>query len=117
MVTHRLKRGLIVLDAQARVVGRVEGTFPLDGGNDPDFAIVRIRRFGGEKKLLPIGAARVHPGAVQVPYSSEHISEAPEYDDSRAHYDQAAHARSFWGEHADDDASRLGYRRLAALRD
>lgn len=117
MLTTRLQRGLIVLDAQARVVGRVEGTFPLDGGYDPDFAIVRIRRFGGEKKLLPVRAARVHPGAVQVPYSSERIADAPVYDDDRAHRDQAAWARSYWGEHADDDARRLGYDRLVTLRD
>ena len=113
----RLKRGTLVLDAQTTVVGRVEGTFPLDGGNDPDFAIVRVRRFGGEKKLLPIAAARFHPGALQVPYSSARIADAPVYDDSRGHYDQAAYARSFWGEHADDDAARLGYSRLVALRD
>ena len=117
MITPRLHRGLIVLDAQARVVGRVEGSFPLDGGNDPDFAVVRMRRFGSDKKLLPVGAARVHPGAIQVPYSADRIADAPVYDDTRAHYDQAAWARSYWGEHADDDVARLGYRRMAALRD
>ncbi len=117
MHTTRLQRGTLVLDAQAQVVGRVEGTFPLDGGNDPDFAIVRLRRFGGEKRLLPIAAARWLPTAIQVPYSSAHISDAPSYEADRAHYDQAAYARSYWGEHADDDAARLGYRRLVALRD
>lgn len=112
-----LKRGVQVLDSDSRVVGRVEGTWPDDGGGEPDFAVVRIRRFGGEHKLLPVRAARFSEAAVQVPYSATHIDDAPSFDPDRRGYDQAARARSFWGEHADDDAGRLGYERLAALRD
>ena len=112
-----LKRGLPVLDSGARVVGRVEGTWPDDGSGDPDYAVVRIRRFGGEHKLLPVRAARFLPSALQVPFSASHIDDAPAFDPDRRGHEQAARARSFWGEHAGDEAGRLGYARLVALRD
>ncbi len=117
MFTQRLQRGTAVLDSTGHVVGTVIGSYPLDGGGDPEFAIVRGRRFGGGTKLLPVAAAKSHPGALQLPFSASRIGEAPEFDRGGPHASQAAHARTFWGEHVGDEARRLGFRRLAALRD
>lgn len=110
----RLSRGLAVLSSDAEVVGQVEGTCPLDGGGEATFAVVRMRRFGGGRKLLPVAAARFHLGVVQLPFPSIRIDEAPAFQEHRPPYDQIAHARGFWGEQAGDDAGRLGYGRLAA---
>ncbi len=112
-----LHRGMTVLDAGGAVLGRVEGSFPLDGGGEADLAVVRLRRFGESMKLLPVSAARYDAGAVQLPVTAARVDDAPSYDPARGAADQAAHARFFWGEHAGDDAGRLGYARLAALRD
>ena len=108
---------MAVLDSDARVIGRVEGTFPAAATWDAEFAVVRGRRFGGGHRLLPVTAARFHPGAVQVPFTAQRVAAAPEFDDDRPHRGQADHARAYWGAHADSDARRLGYSRLVTLRD
>ncbi len=106
-----------VLDADGAVVGRVEGAFPLDGGGDADLVVVRLRRFGEYMKLLPASAARHDDGTVQLPVTASRVEEAPPYDPARGAAEQAAHARHFWRDHAGDEAGRLGFARLAALRD
>lgn len=99
------------------MLGRIEGSFPLDGGGESALAIVRLRRFGEYLKLLPVSAARYDDGCVWLPITAARVDDAPPYDPARATAGQAAEARFFWGEHVGGHAGRLGFARLAALRD
>lgn len=107
--------GLTILDRQGGIAGRVEGTFPYDG-SEPEFAVVRIGRFG-RRKLVPLYAARrIDPLAIQVPYTAADLDDAPSLDEERYESEQAMSARSHFGTHRLTD-DRYDFDEVAAGRD
>jgi hypothetical protein len=106
--------GSAVLDRHGLPVGRVEATYPYDG-SDPEFAVMRVGRFG-DRTFVPLQSARTVDGVVQVPYSREDIQDAPTLDRARYEDDAAMDARTYWGTHR-AEYGLFDFEAIAALRD
>lgn len=104
--------GLLLVDSLEDSLGRVDGTWPLDGGGEPEFAIVRTGRFG-EARLIPLGNARIVDGLLQVPFTKAEVEDAPSLDTGRYLRDQVDEARAYWT--LGSDYNRLGYDRAARM--
>lgn len=98
-------RGLPVLDAGGRVTGRVELTYPLDGGA-PEFAIVRVRRFG-RRVMVPLEGAVRADGVLTVPYARDDLEDAPALDASRYFDDALSRTRGYWSLVEGEEPARL----------
>jgi hypothetical protein len=105
--------GLTVLDREGNPVGQIEETYPYDGSS-PEFAILRLGRFGG-RALVSLHAARRLFGVVQVPYSLPDMEAAPTLDGGRYMDDQIWAARAYWGTYRPEYG--IDYDRVAASRD
>ena len=87
--------GLTVVDADGRTAGRVEDTFPYDGCHY-EFAVVRLRRRFGERRMVPLQGAVRDDDVLQVPYSFAEIDDAPAAERSRYGVEPEALARAYW---------------------
>lgn len=107
---HRISsamRGMTVLDAYGRAAGTVQATYPLDGGS-PEFAIVRMGRFG-RRVLVPLELT-VRVGAeLQTPFRRSQLEEAPSMDASRYLDDAVSRTRGYWATVDLDEESALPY--------
>jgi len=107
--------GKTVADRMGAVVGRVEDTYPFDGG-EPEFAVVRTGRFG-QRHMVPLHTMKLDGEVLVVPFSRLDLEESPVVDGARFARDQADYARAYWNTHELVDARWLGFGRVAALRD
>ena len=99
--TARAYRGSTVLGPGGEHVGVVADFWPLDGGGEPELALVRVgRRFGRDRYLPLDGRAQLRDGALHVPWQRWEIDDAPRADDRR--WGDPAHlARSYWRDTGD----------------
>jgi hypothetical protein len=88
-------RGLEVIDADGRTVGVVADTVPLDGGGEPELALVRVGGRFTRLRYLPIRSARLEAGAMHVPWLKWQIDDAPSAEDRRWG-DPAQIAAAYW---------------------
>jgi sporulation protein YlmC with PRC-barrel domain len=88
-------RGLEVIDADGRTIGVVSDTVPLDGGGEPELALVRVGARFARMRYLPIRAAWIRGHAMHVPWSKWQIDDAPSADDRRWG-DPAQIAAAYW---------------------
>ena len=86
--------GLTVLDLEGSVAGQIIDTYPCDGSS-PEFAVVRIGRFG-EKVLVSLDSVHVLEDALQVPYTRHEIEDAPSTESARYQYERVSIARAYW---------------------
>ena len=86
--------GLTVLDLEGSPAGRVIDTYPCDGSS-PEFAVVRLGRFG-EKVLVSLEAVHQVEGGIQVPYTRLEIEDAPSTESARYQYERVSIARAYW---------------------
>jgi len=97
--------GLLLVDLDEQTIGRIDGTWPLDGSGEPEFAIVRTRRFG-QSRLVPLGAARIVDGLLQVPYTRLEIDDAPNLEIGRYLLEQVDRARAYYVQEIETSISR-----------
>jgi hypothetical protein len=84
--------GQLLIDRNADTIGRINGTWPLDGGGEPEFALVRTGRFG-ETHLVPLADAEVVDGLLQVPFSCREVADGPTLEMGRYLHEQVDRAR------------------------
>jgi hypothetical protein len=87
--------GQLLVDRRDAAIGRIDGTWPLDGGGEPEFAMVRIGRFG-ESRLVPLAGAVVVDGLLQVPLTCREVEDAPALELGRYLYEQVDRARAYY---------------------
>jgi hypothetical protein len=87
--------GVLLVDCHEDTIGRIDGTWPLDGSGEPEFAIVRTGRFG-ETRLVPLKDARVVDGLLQVPFTRREVDDAPALELGRYLYEQVDRARAYY---------------------
>ena len=103
-----IKSGLLgqtVLDLTGSPAGQIIDTYPCDGSS-PEFAVVRLGRFG-EKVLVALEAASLRQDGLQVPYTRSEIADAPSTEAARYQHERVSIARAYW--------SLQGGERVAAL--
>jgi sporulation protein YlmC with PRC-barrel domain len=76
-------RGMEVIDATGRVIGTVADTCPLDGGGEPELALVRVGRRFPTLRYLPLRSGVVEDGRMRVPWTKWQIDDAPSAEDNR----------------------------------
>ncbi len=86
--------GLTVLDLTGSPAGQVIDTYPCDGSS-PEFAVVRLGRFG-EKVLVSLDSAHRLDDGIQVPYTRGEIQDAPSTESARYQYERVSIARAYW---------------------
>ncbi len=86
--------GLTVLDLTGSPAGQVIDTYPCDG-SCPEFAVVRLGRFG-ERVLVALDAALRLEGGIQVPYTRGEIEDAPTTESARYLHERVSIARAYW---------------------
>jgi hypothetical protein len=69
-------RGRFVIDSDGDKIGRVEEVYP-DGTGNPEWAIVDTGLFGTMSSFVPLAGATAAGEDVQVPFSKEHVKNAP----------------------------------------
>ncbi len=92
-----IKSGLLgqtVLDLTGSPAGQVIDTYPCDGSS-PEFAVVRLGRFG-EKVLVSLTSALSLQDGIQVPYTRGEIEDAPSTESARYQYERVSIARAYW---------------------
>lgn len=94
--------GLTVMDLEGAPAGRVTDTYPCDGSS-PEFAVVRLGRFGA-KVLVSLEGVVTVPGGLQVPYTRTEIEDAPSTEAARYQDERVSIARGYWSM---QDAGRL----------
>ena len=87
--------GALLVDRYEDTLGRIEGTWPLDGGGEPEFAFVRVGRFG-ETRLVPLDQATVVDGLLGVPFSRQEVEDGPTLEMSRYLHEQVDRARAYY---------------------
>ena len=87
--------GQLLVDRDDRAIGRIDGTWPLDGGGEPEFALVRIGRFG-ESRLVPLSGSEVVDGLLQVPFSRREVEDGPALAMGRFLHDQVDRTRAYY---------------------
>jgi hypothetical protein len=87
--------GLTVVDIAGNIAGRVEDTYPYDGGHY-EFAVVRLGGRFGECRLVPLDGSLRYDQTLQVPYSFAEMEAAPSTERARFGRDQADAARAYW---------------------
>jgi hypothetical protein len=88
-------RGIEVIDADGRTVGTVADTCPLDGGGEPQLALVRVGSRFSRLRYLPLRAARFEDGRMHLPWKRWQIDDAPSAEDRRWG-DPAQIAAAYW---------------------
>jgi hypothetical protein len=96
-----------VMDADGRVAGRIEATYPFDGST-PEFAIVRCGRFG-HRVMVPVAEFRTSGEVVTMPYSRTDLEDAPELDGIRYVDDAVSRSRGYWSLVSPDRPVQLRY--------
>ncbi len=86
--------GLTVLDLTGSAAGQVVDTHPCDGSS-PEFAVVRLGRFG-QKVLVAVDAAVRLEHGLQVPYTRHEIEDAPSTESARYLHERVSIARAYW---------------------
>ena len=92
-----IKGGLIgqtVLDLTGSPSGQVIDTYPCDGSS-PEFAVVRLGRFG-QKVLVSLDSVHRRDDGIQVPYTRGEIEDAPSTESARYQYERVSIARAYW---------------------
>ena len=87
--------GQLLVDCYDDAIGRIDGTWPLDGGGEIEFAMVRIGRFG-ESRLVPLADAEVVDGLLQVPYTRREVEDGPTLELGRYLYEQVDRTRAYY---------------------
>ena len=87
--------GSLLVDREDQAIGRIDGTWPLDGGGEPEFAMVRIGRFG-ESRLVPLAGAAVVDGLLQVPFLRREVEDGPALELGRYLYEQVDRTRAYY---------------------
>jgi len=87
--------GVLLVDCLEDTIGRIDGTWPLDGSGEPEFAMVRTGRFG-ETRLVPLAEARVVDGLLQVPFTRREVDDAPPLEMGRYLHEQVDRARAYY---------------------
>jgi hypothetical protein len=87
--------GHLLVDRLGEAVGRVDGTWPLDGSGVPEFALVRAGRFG-ERRLVPLDQALFLEGLVWVPHTRRVIEDGVTVEPGRYLYEQVDRARTYY---------------------
>lgn len=95
LVTTFSLLGHLLVDRHENTLGRIEGTWPLDGGGEPEFAMVRIGRFG-ETHLVPLDQAVVVDGLLGVPFSRQEVEDGPTLELGRYLHEQVDRARAYY---------------------
>ena len=97
--------GLLLVDIDEETIGRIDGTWPLDGSGEPEFAIVRTGRFG-QSRLVPLAAVRIVDGLLQVPYTRLEVDDAPQIELGRYLLEQVDRARAYYMQEIETSISR-----------
>lgn len=87
--------GLLLVDRHEETIGRIDGTWPLDGGGEAEFAMVRTGTFG-EMRLVPLAVTSIVDGLLQVPFSRREVIDAPPLEMGRYLYEQIDRARGYY---------------------
>jgi hypothetical protein len=104
-------RGLPVLDLDGRPAGTVLSTYPFDGCT-PEFALVRVGRFGSRVLVPLVGSARTDD-ALRVPFDRAALEDAPSLDNVRYLDDAVSRTRGYWTMVDQGTSVRLPYLPLA----
>jgi uncharacterized protein (TIGR02271 family) len=100
-----------VLDTYGETVGPVGQVWLANGTGQPIWASVRVGTLAPAEHTLPLHTAELHDQQIHVPYSKEHILQAPDVDPTReamaiaehtaltVHYDLPANDGSLDHEH------------------
>ena len=91
--------GLELLDLRGVSAGLIVDTYPSDGSS-PEFAVVRLGRFG-EKVLVSLAQVSPAVDGIQVPYSRAEIEDAPSTESARYQYERVSIARAYWSMQGD----------------
>lgn len=74
--------GRAVLDAHGEKVGSVEQVYADGGLGSATWALLSTGVFGlGQKTMVPIDAAHERDDALWIPYTKQHVEQAPEVED------------------------------------
>jgi hypothetical protein len=87
--------GHLLVDRFGEAIGRIDGTWPLDGSGLPEFALVRAGRFG-ERRLVPLDDALYLEGLAWVPFSRRVIEDGVAVELGRYLYEQVDRARTYY---------------------
>jgi hypothetical protein len=76
--------GQKVVDQEESTIGEVKEIYAIDGDGDPMWVTVEASFGSGDKRtvFIPLARLKVEDGALCVPYSKDHIGQAPEVDGS-----------------------------------
>lgn len=96
--------GQALVDRDGVTIGSVDGTWPLDGGGEPEFALVRIGRFG-ETRLVPLAGLAEVAGLLYVPFTRREVEDGPALELGRFLYEQVDRARTYYLIEIDDPIS------------
>ena len=96
--------GLAMTDRLGTPVGHIEETWPDDGGGEPEFAIVRLGRFG-ERRAVPVSCARIDDEGVCIPYLWVDVYDAPSVENGRYLRETIDMSRGWWQMDVDYDRS------------
>jgi hypothetical protein len=84
--------GRLLVDRNADTIGRIDGTWPLDGGGEPEFALVRTGRFG-DTHPVPLADVELVDGLLQVPFTRREVEDGPALEMGRYLHEQVDRAR------------------------
>ena len=92
-----IKSGLLgqtVLDLTGSAAGQIIDTYPCDGSS-PEFAVVRLGRFG-QKVLVSLDGVHRRVDGIQLPYTRGEIEDAPSTESARYQHERVSIARAYW---------------------
>jgi hypothetical protein len=88
--------GLTVSDWQGEELGQVIDTWPLDGGGEPELAVIRLGRLGA-RRMVPLAEVQLLAGWMRIPFARWQVEDSPAYgEDHRMLADDPWRALSYW---------------------
>lgn len=93
-------------DLSGASAGEIVDTYPCDGSS-PEFAVVRLGRFG-RRVMVPLDGVAMSPGAVRFPQTMSEIEDAPDLDCGRYQCDRVSIARAYWAVNASGEKLAVG---------